>query len=280
MSLSMPLNGIEERPEKICARHLERLGVVYIRQSSMQQVHRNQESTKIQYSLVGLAQRLGWVSERILVIDDDLGTSAASALGRQGFQRLLAEVALDHVGIAREGERGLHRQRWHPRSLQDLRGLDGLALACPALHDGIQPLLVAPASVRRREDLVLELRIREHGLECRPLALASDGDADPALLFTGAVIAAVGSHDAVPVAAALRDAPGHAVLDEGIAHHAAQHLGGRQVDVLALSCSVPVVQRGCLDCESSAENPPPSAARADLASVILRGGSGSRLQAG
>lgn len=99
MSTLAPFNGIEERPEKICARHLEQLAVVYIRQSSMQQVHRNQESTKIQYGLVGLAQRLGWGRERTLVIDDDLGLSGASAAGRQGFQRLLTEVALDHVGI-------------------------------------------------------------------------------------------------------------------------------------------------------------------------------------
>ena len=87
------------RPKKIQARHLERLAVVYIRQSSMTQVHRNQESTKLQYSLVGIAERYGWARERVVVIDDDLGVSGASAAGREGFQRLLAEVALDHVGI-------------------------------------------------------------------------------------------------------------------------------------------------------------------------------------
>lgn len=89
----------EERPEKLHGRHLERLAVVYIRQSSMAQVHHNQESTKLQYSLVGMAQQFGWARERILIIDDDLGVSGASAQGRQGFQRLLTEVALDHVGI-------------------------------------------------------------------------------------------------------------------------------------------------------------------------------------
>jgi DNA invertase Pin-like site-specific DNA recombinase len=90
---------VEDRPEKLHERHLERLAVVYIRQSSMAQVHHNQESTKLQYSLVGMAQQFGWARERILVIDDDLGVSGASAQGRQGFQRLLTEVALDHVGI-------------------------------------------------------------------------------------------------------------------------------------------------------------------------------------
>jgi DNA invertase Pin-like site-specific DNA recombinase len=94
-----PSQALEEKPQKLQGRHLERLAVVYIRQSSMAQVHHHQESTKLQYSLVDKARRLGWAPERILTIDEDLGLSGASAQGRQGFQRLLAEVALDHVGI-------------------------------------------------------------------------------------------------------------------------------------------------------------------------------------
>jgi len=99
MSTLVALNRVEERPEKIQRRHLEQSAVVYIRQSSMQQVHRNQESTKIQYGLVQVAQELGWSPERVSVIDDDLGVSGASTVGREGFQHLLAEVALDHVGL-------------------------------------------------------------------------------------------------------------------------------------------------------------------------------------
>lgn len=99
MHAAVPFSAIEARPEKIHRRHLEQLAIVYIRQSSMQQVHRNQESTKIQYGLVRLAQQLGWAADRIDVIDDDLGVSGASAIGREGFQRLLTEVALDHVGL-------------------------------------------------------------------------------------------------------------------------------------------------------------------------------------
>lgn len=90
---------LEDRPQKLQGRHLERLAVVYIRQSSMAQVHHHQESTKLQYSLVEMARRLGWAPERILTLDEDLGLSGASAQGRHGFQRLLAEVGLDHVGI-------------------------------------------------------------------------------------------------------------------------------------------------------------------------------------
>jgi hypothetical protein len=36
---------------------------------------------------------LGWAAERIVIIDEDLGSSGASAVGRAGFQRLMAEVA-------------------------------------------------------------------------------------------------------------------------------------------------------------------------------------------
>ncbi len=85
--------------KKINNRHQERLAVVYVRQSSVHQVQRNQESTQLQYSLVNHAERLGWPRERIMVIDEDLGISGASSEGRFGFQRLLSEVALDHVGL-------------------------------------------------------------------------------------------------------------------------------------------------------------------------------------
>jgi DNA invertase Pin-like site-specific DNA recombinase len=91
---AMPFGG-----QKVQGRHHERLAVVYVRQSTVHQVQRHQESTQLQYGLVGHAERLGWPRERILVIDDDLGISGATAEGRQGFQRLLGEVALDHVGL-------------------------------------------------------------------------------------------------------------------------------------------------------------------------------------
>ena len=88
-----------ERERKISPRHLERLAVVYVRQSTVQQVQRHKESTQAQYGLVELARRHGWLKDRILVIDEDLGQSGASADARMGFQRLLSEVALDRVGI-------------------------------------------------------------------------------------------------------------------------------------------------------------------------------------
>lgn len=84
---------------KILSRHLDRLAIVYVRQSTLQQTQKHQESTRLQYGLVQRAHELGWPRDRIVVIDDDLGRSGSSAEGRPGFQRLVAEVGLDHVGI-------------------------------------------------------------------------------------------------------------------------------------------------------------------------------------
>ena len=85
--------------EKIRPQHVERLAVVYVRQSTMQQVLEHQESTRLQYGLVQRAVAWGWSEARVLVIDDDLGRSGTSGEGRHGFQRLVAEVGLDHVGL-------------------------------------------------------------------------------------------------------------------------------------------------------------------------------------
>lgn len=86
-------------PEKIHPRHRERSAIVYIRQSTVQQVERHQESTRLQYALVERAFHFGWARETIVVIDDDLGRSGATMEGRPGFQRLVAEVGLGNVGL-------------------------------------------------------------------------------------------------------------------------------------------------------------------------------------
>jgi DNA invertase Pin-like site-specific DNA recombinase len=84
---------------KVQARHHQRLAVVYVRQSSPQQVHEHRESADLQYDLRRRATELGWPADRVTVIDEDQGRSGRTVAGRPGFQWLLAEVALDHVGI-------------------------------------------------------------------------------------------------------------------------------------------------------------------------------------
>jgi DNA invertase Pin-like site-specific DNA recombinase len=84
---------------KIQPRHWDRMAEVYVRQSNLQQVKDHKESGALQYELVGLATDLGWSRDRVEVIDDDQGHTAEFAEGRLGFQRLLAEVSLGHVGL-------------------------------------------------------------------------------------------------------------------------------------------------------------------------------------
>jgi DNA invertase Pin-like site-specific DNA recombinase len=96
--VSLPPNrsGVSD---KIQRRHRERLAIVYIRQSTPQQVELHQESTRLQYALVDRALHFGWDRPSIVLIDDDLGRSGTSIEGRPGFQRLVAEVGLGHVGV-------------------------------------------------------------------------------------------------------------------------------------------------------------------------------------
>ena len=92
--MSEPLRSPKLRPW-----HQDRIAVVYVRQSTPQQVLDHKESTARQYALADRAVALGWTRDRVTTIDDDLGKSGQSIEGRPGFQRLLAEVALDRVGL-------------------------------------------------------------------------------------------------------------------------------------------------------------------------------------
>lgn len=94
-----PADAATFGPQKIGPRHIDRLAIVYVRQSDPQQVAKHRESTLVQYNLVRVAERLGWPQDRILIIDQDQGMSGQHAEGRLGFQRMMAEVAMDHVGI-------------------------------------------------------------------------------------------------------------------------------------------------------------------------------------
>jgi DNA invertase Pin-like site-specific DNA recombinase len=75
---------------------LQRKAVVYVRQSTPQQVHLNLESQRRQYELVEVARRRGFTN--IEVIDDDLGRTASGAVERPGFDRLVAALCAGQVG--------------------------------------------------------------------------------------------------------------------------------------------------------------------------------------
>src|SRR5438094_4620928 len=85
-------------PSKIRPAHLERQAFIYVRQSTLFQGREHTASTARQYDLAQRARDLGRPREHLIIIDQDQGHSGASTAGRDGFQALIAEVGLGHVG--------------------------------------------------------------------------------------------------------------------------------------------------------------------------------------
>ena len=83
----------------ITSDHLQRRAVVYIRQSSEEQVQKNSGSTDYQRSLAAVARSYGWPESLIETMDEDLGRSASSSEGRTGWKRLQMMVAAREVGV-------------------------------------------------------------------------------------------------------------------------------------------------------------------------------------
>jgi DNA invertase Pin-like site-specific DNA recombinase len=120
---------------KLTPAHLERSAIVYLRQSTPDQVRNHKESTERQYALAERAQELGWRKEQIRVLDGDLGKSGKTTEGRGDFHQLCASVGLGEVGavFALEASRLSRSQTdWH-------RLLDLCAWTLTLLvdHDGI-----------------------------------------------------------------------------------------------------------------------------------------------
>src|SRR5271156_1922332 len=87
------------RPGLITDWLLGLLAIIYVRQSSPQQVLDHRESRERQYAMFNYAVALGWPGDRVLIIDDDQGLSGKTAENRSGFHRILAEVTMEHVGL-------------------------------------------------------------------------------------------------------------------------------------------------------------------------------------
>ena len=81
---------------KLTNERLNRQAIVYLRQSSPEQVFHNQESQRRQYGLAEQARELGF--RNVAVIDEDLGRTGSGLVERPGFQRLVAEVCTGEVG--------------------------------------------------------------------------------------------------------------------------------------------------------------------------------------
>src|SRR5262245_5573622 len=87
------------RPRQIRTSHLERVAVVYVRQSSAEQVREHGGSTAAQLDQADFARRWGWPESRIHINDRDLGLSGTSISNRRGFLELLAMIGRGEVGM-------------------------------------------------------------------------------------------------------------------------------------------------------------------------------------
>ena len=114
--------------DKIKPHHLERKAILYVRQSSAYQVQNNLESQKLQYAMRDRLCSLGW--RDIEVVDEDLGRTASGTVTRAGFERMVAEVCLGHVGAvaAREVSRFARNSREWQRLVEVCRVVDTLLI--------------------------------------------------------------------------------------------------------------------------------------------------------
>jgi DNA invertase Pin-like site-specific DNA recombinase len=180
-----------EAHQKVTASHLQRSAYLYVRQSTVRQVFENTESTQRQYALRQRAVALGWPTDRVIVIDTDLGQSGASAVDRAGFQRLVADVGMGRAGIVL----GLEVSRlarnstdWHRLleicALTDTLILDEDGVYDPA-HFNDRLLLGLKGTMSEAELHVLRARLRggilnkarRGELRCRlPVGFVYDGE--------------------------------------------------------------------------------------------------------
>src|SRR5438270_3920419 len=153
-------------PAKVSPNHLHRDAYLYVRQSTLRQVMENTESTLRQYALRERAIALGWPIEQVRVIDCDQGQSGASAVDREGFQRLVAEVSLGHAGIVlglEVSRLARNNSDWH--RLLEISALTGtLILDEDGLYDPSQfndrLLLGLKGTISEAELHVLRARLR------------------------------------------------------------------------------------------------------------------------
>src|ERR1700751_2502221 len=120
--------------DKIKPHHLQRKAVLYVRQSSADQVILNRESRSLQYAMRERLAVLGWSD--IEIIDDDLGISAAGTATRAGFERMVAEVCLGKVGAvaAREVSRFARNSHDWQQLIEMCRVVDTLLVDQEAVY--------------------------------------------------------------------------------------------------------------------------------------------------
>lgn len=127
--------------ERIKTGHLDRSAIVYVRQSSPDQVRNNLESQRLQYAMKNRIAELGWNADVIQVIDGDLGITANGEAKRDGFEQMIGRVARGHVGLvaAREVSRLARNDGDWQRLVEICRQTDTLMMDHETLYDVRRP---------------------------------------------------------------------------------------------------------------------------------------------
>jgi DNA invertase Pin-like site-specific DNA recombinase len=144
---------------------LQRKAVVYVRQSTPQQVQSNLESQRRQYELIDVARQCGFTD--VEIVDDDLGRSASGAVERPGFERLVAALCAGQVGavLCLDASRLARNGRdWH--HLLELCGLvEARVIDLDGVYDPCRPndrlLLGMKGSISEFELGVIRSRMYE-----------------------------------------------------------------------------------------------------------------------
>jgi DNA invertase Pin-like site-specific DNA recombinase len=127
-----------ERHPKVKASHLARDAYLYVRQATdVGEVSKHANRLEPRCNLQRQAMALGWPAERVIVIDSDIGQSAASATDRRGFQMLVRQVRKGCVGVVMALDPSRltrNRTEWH-RLLDECEMNDTLVLVYERLYD-------------------------------------------------------------------------------------------------------------------------------------------------
>src|SRR5215467_219747 len=153
--------------DKIRSQHIARKALLYVRQSSSYQVTHNLESQKLQYAMQERLCGLGF--QDIEVIDEDLGCSAAGTFTLSGFERMVAQVCMGHIGAvaAREVSRFARNSREWQQLVEVCRVVDTLLIDQETVYDprqGNDRLLLGLKGSLNEYELDL---LRQRSLEAR-----------------------------------------------------------------------------------------------------------------
>jgi len=166
--------------ERIRPHHLERKAILYIRQSTPEQVAHNLESQRLQYAMQARLRDFGW--REIEITDDDLGRSAGGTAVRPGFERMLAQVCLGQVGAvaARELSRFARNNREWAQLVEICTIVDTLLIDEDSVYDpreGNDRLLLGVKGTLSE----YELDLLRHRAQAGRLAKAQRGELYTAL---------------------------------------------------------------------------------------------------